>query len=308
MSDKRKLRSVRDWIVATRPWSFPASVMPILIMWGYLLYWQRHTAGSTFHTVWPVALLCLPLIVLLHAGGNMVSDYYDHRSQVDAPGAPNGVTWMFDGTFKPREILLFGHALLLLAAVLGIMILSLSTWEGLWIGLAGLLLAVDYPWMKAHLAGDLDILLSFALLPALGTSLVSTGFYHPETMLYILPVGCLTVSILHANNTRDIISDTRAGLKTLCGEMGVGFSKRMYYVWVLAPFVLTLAYCLFCRQPSALLLTWLTLPLAIRNIRQMAKADTPTSGQIACLDKGSAQLQTAFGALYALGYALPAIV
>ncbi len=310
MARDRKARTLRDWLVATRPWSFPASIMPILIMWAYLLYWQQQTvmADNSFNTNWPIALLCLPLIVLMHAGGNMVSDYNDWKRHVDAPGGPNGVTWIFDGTFQPREILYCGYVLLFLAAALGIAILASSTWEGLWIGAFGLALAAGYPWMKAHLLGDVNILASFALLPAIGTSLVSTGHYHPETMFYILPIGCLTVGILHANNTRDINSDSKAGLATLCGVGGPRLAKAVYHILTFAPYILTLVYSLSLNQPATILIVWLTLPLAIRNSRKMANADEMMVNQIPDLDKLSAQLQTIFGILYALGFSLPVFI
>lgn len=296
-------RGIREWVIATRPWSFPASVMPILIMWAYLFYGQ--SAGlEGFNVDWLNALLCLPLIVLIHAGGNMVSDYYDWKKNVDKPDGPNGVTWIFDHTFDAREILHYGYVLVAVGVVLGLVLLAMSTWEGLWIGAAGLLMALGYPWMKAHLLGDVNILTSFALLPAIGTSLVSTGCYHPETLLYILPIGCLTISILHANNTRDIHNDAGAGLKTVSDTTGGAFSKRLYYFWLTAPYVLTLLYSLLCGQPLTLLITLLTLPVAVGNIRTMAGADSRMIGQIPTLDKSSAQLQTMFGVLYAAGYTL----
>lgn len=65
---------MKNWIIATRPWALPASVMPILIMWAYL--YSQSGNGAT-HINWLNALLCLPLLSIVHSGGNMVSDYFD---------------------------------------------------------------------------------------------------------------------------------------------------------------------------------------------------------------------------------------
>lgn len=305
MKEKRNSRGIREWLVAMRPWSFAASVMPILIIWGYLLFLSLKQQVAVD---WLNALLCLPMLVIVHAGGNLVSDYYDWKKNVDRPGGPNGVTWIFDGTFDAREILHFGYALLAAGVALGIVILALSTWQGLWIGVVGLMLALGYPWMKANLLGDVNIMCSFALLPAIGTSLVSTGNYHPETMLYILPIGCLTVSILHANNTRDIHDDARAGLKTICDVAGGSVGKKLYYFWETAPYALTIVYCIMCQQPWTIMIAWLTLPMAIANIRTMSHAKDNMIAQIPTLDKSSAQTQTLFGLLYAAGYAIAAVI
>lgn len=303
MSTSTKKRGLRDWIVATRPWSFPASVMPILIMWGMLAYGSR---CGRFAVSWANALLCMPLLVIVHAGGNMVSDYFDYRHKVDLPGGPNGVTWIFDGIFRPAEILRYGIALIIAGACIGIVLLCRSSWEGIWIGIAGLLLALGYFWMKGHWLGDLNILCSFALLPAVGTMFVSTGHYHWEAMLYILPLGLLTVSILHANNTRDIGNDRRAGLETISNSLGGRAGKRIYVAETAAPYALTLLYCLLPGQPPTLLLAALTLPVAVRNGKAMMAADDGMVGQIPTLDKSSAQLQTLFGLLYAAGYFIAA--
>ena len=278
--------------------------MPILIMWGCLFYFGRQGVASHEVSVsWLNALLCLPLLVIVHAGGNMVSDYFDHTRGVDPKDCPNGVTWIYDGTFLPKEILRYGLALLAVAMPIGVFLLCNSSWNALWIGIVGVVLSVIYPWMKAHFLGDANILVSFALLPAVGTAFVATNHYTPDVQLFILPLGLLTVAILHANNTRDIDNDHRAGLKTLCAAMGLKGSKVVYALEVLLPYVLTLLFVLLMKQPWTLLLVLLTLPLAIRNVRSMAQADAslPHLG-IAQLDKGSAQLQMGFGLLFTLGY------
>lgn len=303
MNTSTKKRGLRDWIVATRPWSFPASVMPILIMWGFLFYGM---CRGYLAVSWLNALLCMPLLVIVHAGGNMVSDYYDYKHKVDLPGGPNGVTWIFDSIFRPKEILWYGVILILTGTGIGIVLLCRSSWEGIWIGIAGLLLAFGYFWMKGHWLGDLNILCSFALLPAIGNMFVSTGQYHWEAMLCILPLGLLTVSILHANNTRDIGNDRRAGLDTISISLGGKAGKKIYLFETVMPYALTLLCCLLLGQPWTLLLVVLTLPIAIRNDKTMMAADDNMEGQIPTLDKSSAQLQMLFGLLYAAGYFIAA--
>ncbi len=297
----KKKRTLKDWVVATRPWSFPASVMPILIMWGFLAYVGSH--GTDVN--WTNALLCMPLLVIAHAGGNMVSDYYDYTRRVDLDHCPNGVTWIYDGTFSAKTILRYGVCLLALALPFGLYLLAHSSWTALWIGIVGMALAAFYPWMKAHAMGDLNILISFALLPAIGTAYVATGQYMPKALLGILPLGLLTVAILHANNTRDIDNDKRAGLATLCAAMGLEKSKKVYVGELALPYALTLTYALTGCAPWASLIIMLTLPVAWHNIKTMlgARQDKEYLG-IATLDKDSAMLQMVFGVLCALGYVL----
>lgn len=294
-----KKRTLKDWGIATRPWSFPASVMPILIMWGFLAYVGKQDIDIN----WVNAMLCLPLLVLAHAGGNMVSDYYDYTRRVDLENCPNGVTWIYDGTFEAKTILRYGVCLLTMAMVIGLYLLSRSSWTAQWIGIAGMALSVLYPWMKAHALGDVNILISFALLPAIGTAYVATGHYLPEVLFVIMPLGLLTVSILHANNTRDIDNDKRAGLKTLCAAVGLESAKKTYVWELVMPYVLTLGYAILGASPWTALIVMLTLPMAHRNINTMLGAQTEKEHMgIATLDKSSALLQMIFGVLCALGY------
>ncbi len=294
-----KKRTLKDWVIATRPWSFPASVMPILIMWGFLAYVGKQGIDIN----WGNALLCLPLLVIAHAGGNMVSDYYDYTRRVDLEDCPNGVTWIYDGTFEARTILRYGVCLLAVAMVIGLYLLSRSSWTALWIGIVGMALPALYPWMKAHALGDVNILISFALLPAIGTAYVATGRYLPEVLFVIMPLGLLTVSILHANNTRDIDNDKRAGLTTLCAAIGLDGAKKAYVWELVMPFVLTLGYAILGASPWTALIVMLTLPVARRNINTMLGAQPEKEHLgIATLDKSSAQLQMVFGVLCALGY------
>ena len=296
---------MKNWIIATRPWALPASVMPILIMWAYL-YCQSHGGGEDTTPInWLNALLCLPLLSIVHSGGNMVSDYFDFTWGVDTKTCSDGVTWIHDGTFRPKEILRYGLVLVALAVPIGVFLLYNSSWSGWWIGLAGVLLSLVYPWMKSHHLGDLNILCSFALLPALGTFFVAVGSYDPQSLLMILPIGLITVAILHANNTRDVKTDRLAGLGTITTSVSLMNAKAIYTFEIFAPYALALLYVVLLGQPWTLLAVMLTLPLALRNVRTMIQAedDLPYRG-IQRLDQTTAQLQMAFGLLYALGFFL----
>lgn len=293
---------MKNWIIATRPWALPASVMPILIMWAYL-YSQSDNGAA--HINWLNALLCLPLLSIVHSGGNMVSDYFDFTWGVDTKACSNGVTWIHDGTFRPKEILRYGLVLVALAVTIGVFLLYNSSWSGWWIGLAGVLLALVYPWMKSHHLGDINILVGFALLPALGTFFVAVGAYDPQSLLMILPIGLITVAILHANNTRDVETDHQAGLGTITTSVSLMNAKAIYTFEIFAPYALAVLYVILLGQPWTLLAVVLTLPLALRNVRTMIQAedDLPYRG-IQRLDQTTAQLQMAFGLLYALGFFL----
>lgn len=310
-------RTLKDWIIATRPWSFPASSIPVIVM-GCYFYYLHARAGEPFD--WLVVGLALLMMMLFQAAGNLVSDAADHEHAVDLPGSLNGVRHIQDGKFTAQGSRHYGLTLMAFAAAIGVLILwrmsalfSPDVWQHLaivcaLIGFAGISLAVWYPHIKYHALGDLDILLCYALLPAVGLDLASTGFVHPHTLLLCLPFGLQTVAILHANNTRDIRNDRRAGIHTLPHLIGGKASQWLYAAEVLVPYFLIAIYFLLGFTPAWTLLAWLIFPIAVKNARWMMSVPAEEEQGIATLDQQTAQMQLFTGLLYALGFLIGAIV
>lgn len=305
-ASKSARRTLGDWIMATRPWSFPASLVPVVAISAWL-YWCASIQGWT-GSDWGCALLALFMLVLMQAAGNLIGDYYDHVRGIDLPGSLNGVRHIQSGKFLPREILRFGYVCLGVSLLLGLAILSRCGMQGMWLGMAGVLLVVCYPWLKVHALGDLDILLGYALLPALGVGFAVAGRWMWQPVVLILPVGLLTVSILHANNTRDILNDTRAGILTLSICLGGRAAQWVYAVENAMAYLLVPLLCACGLLPWACMLVWFTLPLAVRNVTLMLHAQPLAEEPIACLDQRTAQTQLAFGMTYAVAFLLASMM
>ena len=284
-------RRISDWVLATRPWAFSASVVPVLAVAGWL-GWQG-MLNCPLNVV-----LSLVVIVLLHAGTDVLSDCKDHERGVDYPGSPNGVTWIHDGRFGVRELRAFAIALLVFGAGIGLLVAARSAWSVLWIGAVGGLIALGYSMLKYHALGDVAVFLAFSLLPALGVGLVASGRYAVGPVLVVLPPGLLTLAILNANNIRDMRTDAAAGCRTFPLVCGLRLAKIVYVGETVLPYVLVAAYLTVGIVPYATIGTLLTLPLAIRNLTAICR------GEVATLDRASAQLQLAFGVLFALAFPL----
>lgn len=293
-------RGLMDWLVASRPWSFPAALVPVVATTAWL-YWQGGAQGRADGDWW-CALLSLAMLVFMQAAANLIGDYHDHVHGIDLPGSLNGVRHIQSGMFRPREILLYGYACLGVALLLGICILSRCGFQAAWLGVAGALLVIFYPWFKTHALGDLGVLLGFALLPALGVAFAVTGLWLWQPVVLILPVGLITVSILHANNTRDILNDSRAGIVTLSICLGGRASQQVYAAENVLAYLLLPTLCACGLLPWTCLLACLTFPLAFRNVGTMLRAQPLAEEPIATVDQHTAQTQLAFGMVYALSF------
>ncbi len=273
--------------------------MPVFVAMMFL--WSKGLEVS-----WWLGIMALVNIVLVHAAGNVWSDYHDYRKGVDAPDT-YGVRILTDKKFTPEEVLGLSISLQVAAVVLGLVMVYLTGITLLWFGLAGIALSLLYPPLKYIALGDLVIMACYALLPMLGTTFICTGNIVTEVLWLAVPVGSITVAILHANNARDIETDRRAGIKTFALLTGRPFAINVYLFEMILPYLWLLTTAILgCVSPWALVI-FITLPIAISNSKQMLSCKTKGIEAIATLDEATAKLQLAFSMTLTLGLIVEAL-
>ena len=281
--------SLKDWVIATRPWSFPASAMPVLVTLGYL-FWRG------FQLDWAIGAFTILNVVLFHAAGNTWSDYKDYKCGVDREDTVGGLS-IVSGQFQPQEIKRLSMILFAIAVAGGLALTCLTGITTLYFGLAGAVLTLFYPWLKYHALGDLDIFLTYSVVPMLGTSFVATGEIHLSVLILSVPVGLITVGILHSNNTRDIEQDRRAGIKTFAMCVGGKVSTVLYCLEMVVPFVWVVV-CVICGLlPGWCLMVIAAAKMAYDNARQALKYNREGMKALVGVDEKTAQLQLAFSVL-----------
>ena len=291
--------SIKDWVIATRPWSFPASAMPVLVTLGYL-FWSGHQVE------WLVGILTILNVVLFHAAGNTWSDYKDYKSGVDREDTVGGLS-IVSGQFKPQEIKKLSLALFAIAVAGGLALTCFTGITTLYFGLAGALLTIFYPWLKYRALGDLDIFLTYSVVPMLGTSFVATGEIHLDALVLSVPVGLITVGILHSNNTRDIEQDRRAGIKTFAMCVGGKVSTVLYCLEMLVPFVWVIVCTVLDVLPGWSILVIAAAKMAFDNARQALRYNKEGMKALVGVDEKTAQLQLAFSVLMFVSFITAAL-
>lgn len=289
-----------QWIIAVRPWSFPASAMPIIVTLTYL-FWK----GAEIN--WLFGLWALVNMILFHIAGNVWSDYNDFRKGVDREDT-FGAKTLTTGMFQPHEIRNLAIGVLIVAVAGGLGLVALTGLPLLWIGIAGAALTVLYPTLKYNALGDLDILMTFAFLPTLGTAYVTTGAIDWSVLWIALPVGLITDGILHSNNTRDMIPDKRAEIKTMAMGLGKKASARLYSFEVIFPFVWIAVCSIMGLMPIYTVFVFLTLPVALGCSRTMIKAVNSDSDIIADLDVRTANLQLMFSVILSITFIVSKLI
>ena len=290
-------RSIGEWVATTRFWSFPVSAMPIIVTFAYL-FARGEVPGRLLS--WGILVLSLVGVVLLHAAGNLLSDWFDYRTGVDnreAFAVPNLVF----GKFRPQEYLTLSMVLFVLGISVGLFLVSLTGMGTLIVGLVAFVLTASYSWLKYHALGDLDIFIIFGVLTVIGLAYAVTGRWCTDALVLSLPIGIITVSVLHANNTLDIPTDRAAGIRTFAMIIGEEAAVKLYCWYMVLPFLCVIAAVAAGLLPPLTLVSLLAGLKAYKNFRQAVGYRTVGREAMKMLDVQSSQLQLQFSLFLTLG-------
>lgn len=285
----------KDWIETTRYWSFSVSAFPVLATAAYLCATYGFAVVSLLNT-----LLAVVGAVLFHAAGNLLSDVGDYKSGADSPEA-FAVRNLIEHRFECKEYLRLSAVLFILGILVGLFLTWRCGWELLIIGGLGFLFTLLYTKSKNVLMSDLDIFVIFGIIIVLGTSFVATGRVCFDTLLLSIPLGIITLSVLHANNTLDIKTDQAVGIRTIAIALGAEKSAKLYIAYQIIPFAWVALCVIFGLMPWTALLSLVAFAAALGNIRQASKFKTVGIEAMKGLDLCSAKLQLIFSLTLSIG-------
>jgi len=294
MAAETKAGSVKAWVQGMRLFSLTASLIPVLVGGALALGFE----GEVIWWLFPLVLLSA---FLFQAGTNTVSDYYDYKYEVDKDYTYGSSRVIVDGLIGAKALYFGGLIMFALGAAIGVVFIAMRGPAILVIGAVGLLGGYCYtakPVAFKYIGlGDVEVFILMGPLMVIGSYLVLTGSFAWEVLLVSLPVGCLVSAILYANNLRDITHDLEAKVKTLAGLFGYGRGKYVYYVLVFGAYVVVTALAACGVLTWWGLLTFVTVPIAIKNVKAIAGNVDGSAERIATLDVETAKLHLAFGVL-----------
>lgn len=288
------MASSAQWLEATRPRTLPASIAPVLAGTGA-------AAQADGFVAWK-AVLALLLALTLQVGVNFANDYSDGIRGTDAVRV-GPVRLVASGTVPARTVQRAAFGCFALAAVLGLVLALTSSWWLVLVGAASIAAAWYYtggrrPYGYSGL-GEVSVFVFFGLVATIGTSFAQVGSVTWPAVLAGIAVGLLACAVLMANNLRDIAGDTGAGKRTVAVRLGDRRARQAYAGLVTVPYVLLFV---LATSGPAVLLAFVSLPLALRGIRAVARGATGMALIPVLRDTGLAEL--VFGAVLGLGLAL----
>ena len=297
------------WLQAIRAFAFPASIVPVLV--GALL-----TLNSPHQVRWELFPLVVICAILYHAATNLMSDYFDFVKGVDKNYTFGSSRVMVEGLLTPKQILKGAWLLFGIGIALGFVLISVRGLHMFFLGLIGFLGGYLYcgkPMGFKYIAlGDLGVFLLMGPLMTIGSYYTLTGDWNMAwlrlPLLVSIPIGLLTAGILQANNTRDIVHDNEAHIKTFSGLIGHKAAKVEYFLLIIGAFASVIAMVVLKVLPIYALAVLLSLPPALKNLKQMAASKPGVVEDIATLDVQTAQHHLMFGVLLSIGIVIGAVV
>jgi len=283
----------RDYVIATRPWSFTASLTPAFLG-NVLVYIDQ--GGINI----PLAIIGIVCILAVHCAGNLVNTYYDFQTGVDDELSDDQT--LVHGILKPNAIvkLCAGSYVIGCLCFAILLVMSNSKIEYLMVlffaGVSGSFFYTGSIGMKYHALGDVLIMLTFGPVAVLYAYVLQVGQLSWQPFMYAIPLMLHTEAILHSNNSRDIEGDQKAGILTLAIILGKEYSYLLYLILLFSPYLFVLVLSL--TWSKLFMLPFLTLPLALELARKFR------SHELQNVTQATAKLNLFFGVLYILVFLL----
>lgn len=284
-------------MLAARPRTLPAAAAPV-ITGSAVAFWDGYFQPLP-------ALAALLAALLLQIAANLANDVFDFKRGADTAERLGPLRVTQAGLLSPRQVLTGMWICFGLASLLGIYLVAIAGWPIVMIGLASILAAIAYtggPFPLGYYGlGDLAVFVFFGLAAVCGTYYVQALKLSSLAIWSALPMGFLITAILVVNNLRDIETDRAAGKKTLAVRLGVQGTRWEYLLLCMGAYLTPLVLWLFDLAPIGVMMSWLSLYMAVRWVRlvwtQRGRLLNQALG-------GTGQLALWFSLLFSLGLLL----
>jgi 1,4-dihydroxy-2-naphthoate octaprenyltransferase len=297
--------TVKAWLLAARPKTLWAGVVPVLM--GSAMA----SADGLFHA--PAAAAALVCSLLIQVGTNLANDFHDAKKGIDTKEriGPTRVTQtglLEASVVKRAFILCFA-----LAILLGAYLLFRGGWPILLIGLSSVALGWLYTAGPAPMSytgsSDLFAFLYFGPVAVAGSYYVQALAWSEASLWAGMAAGGFSVALLTVNNFRDMVSDTRTGKRSLAVRFGAGFARAEFRFSLLLAAIVPFWLIHHYDAPQsllapAILVAAMLVPLW-RTVALEPRADRDFGDAMNRLLALVGRLELLYGILFAAAWLLP---
>jgi 1,4-dihydroxy-2-naphthoate polyprenyltransferase len=259
----------RVWVAGARPRTLPAAIVPVLVGTAVAAFgphwldqqswmiaarradprWAVAISGSPYTIrgviVWR-ALAAAVVALCIQIGTNYANDYSDGVRGTDDETRVGPIRLVGSGLKSPSSVKKAAIASFGVAALAGLALAAATTWWLLLVGAvcfaAGWLYTGGPKPYGYYGFGELFVFVFFGLVATVGSAYVQVEWQFWRSMPWVVwpcavAVGSLATALLVVNNLRDIPTDAVAGKKTLAVRIGDKWTRVLYVVLMVVPYL-----------------------------------------------------------------------
>lgn len=270
------MSNVRGWIISLRLRTLPLALSTIFM--GSI------TAGAQEMLNSRVLLWASLTTLFLQILSNLSNDYGDAVSGADNEHRVGPQRMIQSGVITLTEMKRAMMVCVVLSLISGIVLLYVAFQGFKWyqvlfflMGLGAIAAAIRYtvgssPYGYRGL-GDVYVFIFFGLLGVAGTWFLHTNYWQWPVLLPAATIGFFSAGVLNLNNIRDIESDKQSNKITLAVRLGRTGASWYHLALITAAWLSMLAFVLFFAPEWRIWPAFLSLPLFVRNVYVVFKAD-----------------------------------
>jgi 1,4-dihydroxy-2-naphthoate polyprenyltransferase len=296
-STQLELSKYKSWIIATRPKTLLAAIVPVVV--GSALAINKGRFILVFSVI---ALICS---VLIQVGTNFTNDLYDYLKGADKEDRKGPIRVLAAGLISVKEMKVGVAFIFSVAFILGMILVYEAGPVIFVIGILSIIAGIAYtagPYPLAYNGlGDLFVFMFFGIAGTTGTYFIQVKDFSTVSFLTSIPVGALITDILVVNNYRDIEEDRSAGKRTLAVIFGKEFTRFQFIFLILTSFAVPAILFFFFNFKYWIFLPYLTFPIAYKLIIMLHTLEGQHLNKTLEL---TAKLSALYGFLFAAGLTL----
>jgi len=206
---------VKIYLLETRPWSFSMTAISVVL--------AALPAALNGYFNWLMFCLVLAGMILVHAGGNVLNDYFDVKNGIDKNDSPTALYrphFLLQGVLTLRNVLVFSIILYAIGGIIAVYLIAMRGLPVLYITLAGGFLSYSYSGKPLHYKyralGEAAMFLMWGPLMMAGSYFVIAGTWEGvrQALWLSIPQGLWVALVVFANNIKDSDYDRRVGIQT----------------------------------------------------------------------------------------------
>ncbi len=230
------MATLKTYFLETRPQFLLLSLVLVLQGIAIVHYYE-------ININWLTAVITLVGVLLAHSGINILNDYWDARSGIDAATRQTpfsgGSGIVRDGIISQKAALVYGLLVTLIALLAGLYLCWQTSWSLIYFILIGGVGVLLYNTVLAKIMlGEITAGLALGSLVILGTIAVQQMALNSTLIWLSIPAGLLTLNLLFLNEIPDAAADREGGRFHWVIAFGRKGSLVIYTVIVVATFLL----------------------------------------------------------------------